>query len=77
MESVLENLKGCDYDEDGHLTVKKMEDLPIQLNPGRNKRRASSKYWKIVKVILKTIAGILLSDPTITLGCMLSEAVWN
>ena len=49
--------------------------LPVSLN--RSGGSGSNSFMRIVKVFLKTIAGILLGDPTITLTSLFVELVFK
>ncbi|KAK9283318.1 hypothetical protein L1049_011557 [Liquidambar formosana] len=69
-EMVLSSWKDGSGNNNDCLALENLE-LPIQVQRNRNGR--GSKLLRIVKVFLKTLACILLGDPTITLTCLLLE----
>ncbi|KAJ0046322.1 hypothetical protein Pint_06302 [Pistacia integerrima] len=71
-EMALEGWDKGTYNDDYSLALQNVE-LPIQRH-NRN-QRSGNKFIRMVKVFFKTIAAILLGDPTITLTCLLVELV--
>ncbi|XP_044460459.1 uncharacterized protein LOC123192055 [Mangifera indica] len=69
-EMILEGYENRAYQDDYSLALQKLE-LPLQ-RQNRN-RRNGNKFIRIVKMFFKTIAAILLGDPTISLTCLLVE----
>ena len=66
---------GSDDDDDGKsvAVVSKMK-LQLQRNSKGNGGRGS-KYWKMLKSILRIVMCVLLGDPTITLACVVTESL--
>lgn len=50
-------------------------ELPVQRQYLSGNRGSSSKFMKMVKIVFKTIVGILLGDPTVILTGLLVELV--
>lgn len=69
MENVLDVLKRQEASETEHVR--------LQLHTGRNKKRHSKYISKIMLVILKTVASILIGDPVAAAASFLSELVLN
>ncbi|KAK9189737.1 hypothetical protein WN943_018336 [Citrus x changshan-huyou] len=65
------------YQDGNSLAALENLELPVLRQHLSGNRRRSSKFMKVVKIVFKTIAGILLGDPTVVLTGLLVDVVAN
>ncbi|GFY82180.1 hypothetical protein Acr_02g0004200 [Actinidia rufa] len=63
-----------EVDESGNSSALDKIDLRVMAKSGR-KGRSGSGFGRTIRIFLKTIVAILLGDPTITLACVLFDAL--
>ncbi|KAL9418819.1 hypothetical protein AB3S75_036718 [Citrus x aurantiifolia] len=77
MDMVIDGWRnGAFNNQDGNsLAALENLELPLLRQYLSGNRRSSSKFTKVVKIVLKTIVGILLGDPTVVLTGILVDLV--
>ncbi|XP_044462639.1 uncharacterized protein LOC123193644 [Mangifera indica] len=69
-KKILEGRENRAYQDDNSLALQKLE---FSLQRQNRNRRNGNKFVRIMKILFKTIAAILLGDPTIGLTCLVVE----
>lgn len=68
--------RGGDDDDDYALAIERIDlSSVLSVRDGGRGRSLGNKYWRMVRIFLKSIVGILLGDPTIIVASFLADLI--